>query len=98
MNLNKIIDKLGITNAFGLMEHEKIIASEARRQNQVFEQTNELKKQNLTLEEMKLLTGENSEQIKQLVECTIRNQKSANKQFWASIIIALAVLIVAIIK
>ena len=38
-----------------------------------------------------------NEVVKKIAEYTLQNQKSANKQFWASIIVAVAALIVSVI-
>lgn len=79
----------------------KQIEGEQQRQlnleNEQFIQTEELKRQTSILEEARSLTNENAKYTKQVLECTLQNQKSSTKQFWASIIIAGASLIVAML-
>ena len=57
----------------------------------------ELQNQTTALTNIKELTNLNTEYVKQIAELTIENQKSASKQFWASIIIAGAALFVSVV-
>lgn len=90
-----------VTNAKQLGEVMKQIEAEQQRQlyieNQQIIQAEELKRQTLILEEARSLTNENAKYTRQVLECTLQNQKSSTRQFWASIIIAGTALIVAIL-
>lgn len=89
------------TNAYGAMKAFNQIEAEQKRQllieNQQIIQAEELKKQTLILDEARHLTNKNAEYAKQALESALKNQKSSTRQFWASIIIAGAALIVAIL-
>lgn len=65
------------------------------QQAQPQKQTVELQKQTLTLEDMKELTKLNAGYVRQIAELTVENQKTANKQFWTSIIVSIVALIIA---
>ena len=41
--------------------------------------------------------NKSNEVVEKIAEYTLQNQKSANKQFWASIVVAVAALIVSVI-
>lgn len=90
-----------VTNAYAGMEVMKQIEAEQQRQlyleNQQIIQAEELKKQTLILDEARSLTNKNAEYTKQALEFTLKNQKSSTRQFWTSIIIAGASLIVALL-
>ncbi len=89
-----------VTNAQQLGEIMKQVEAEQKRQlyieNQQIIQAEELKKQTLILDEARSLTNENAGYTKKVLECTLQNQKSSTRQFWASIIIAGASLLVAL--
>ena len=74
---------------------ERYMAMEAEKEMQPKIQTAELQKQTSALADMKELTRLNAEYVKQIAELTFENQKSATKQFWASIIISAVALIIA---
>lgn len=90
-----------IHSAKAFSEGTKQIECEQQKQlnleNEQFIQTEELKKQTLILNEARNLTNENAAYTKQVLECTLQNQKSSTRQFLASIIIAGVALIVAIL-
>lgn len=83
---------------------------QAEKERQIQTQLNELHKQTSTLTDVKELTrinieyfqnivnltSENTETVKQIAKMTEENQKSSTKQFWASIIVAILALLIAI--
>ena len=88
----------------------KILADkQAEKERQIQTQLSELHKQTSTLTDVKeltrvnieciqnvvSLTSENTETVKQIAKMTEENQKSATKQFWASIIVSAAALLIA---
>ena len=74
---------------------ERYMAMQAEKEMQPKMQTAELQKQTSALADMKELTKLNAEYVKQIAELTIENQKSATKQFIASIIVSAVALIIA---
>lgn len=101
MNNNSDARLQNVTKAKQLGEVMQQIEVEQKRQlyieNQQIIQAEELKKQTLILDEARHLTNKNAEYTKQALECTLKNQKSSTRQFWTSIIIAGASLIVAML-
>ena len=88
----------------------KILAEkQTEKERQIQTQLNELHKQTSTLTDVKeltrinieciqnvvSLTAENTETVKQIAKMTEENQKSATKQFIASIIVSAAALLIA---
>lgn len=83
---------------------------QAEKERQIQTQLNELHKQTSTLTDVKELTrinieciqnivgltSENTETVKQIAKMTEENQKSSTKQFWASIIVSILALLIAI--
>lgn len=83
---------------------------QAEKERQIHTQLNELHKQTSTLTDVKELTrinieciqnivgltSENTETVKQIAKMTEENQKSSTKQFWASIIVSILALLIAI--
>ena len=83
---------------------------QAEKERQIQTQLNELHKQTSTLTDVKELTrinieciqnivgltSENTETVKQIAKMTEENQKSSTKQFWASIIVSILALLLAI--
>ena len=85
---------------------------QAEKERQIQTQLNELHKQTSTLTDVKELTrinieciqnivgltSENTETVKQIAKMTEENQKSSTKQFWASIIVSILALLIAIVS
>lgn len=94
-------------NAKSAME---LANKQAEKERQIQTQLNELHKQTSTLTDVKELTrinieciqnivgltSENTETVKQIAKMTEENQKSSTKQFWASIIVSILALLIAI--
>ncbi len=94
-------------NARSAMEMMK---KQAEKEEQIKIQLNELHKQTSTLTDVKELTrinieciqnilsitSKNTEHVKQIAKMTEENQKSSTKQFWASIIVSISALLIAI--
>lgn len=88
----------------------KLANKQAEKERQIQTQLNELHKQTSTLTDVKELTrinieciqnivgltSENTETVKQIAKMTEENQKSSTKQFWASIIVSILALLIAI--
>lgn len=87
-----------ITNAKGLMEHNKIIQQQAEINVQPVKQTYELQKQTSILEEAKKSSEQNAEYTKQTLEAAITNQKTTEIQFRKTLIISAAALIISILS
>ena len=85
---------------------------QVEKERQIQTQLNELHKQTSTLTDVKELTrinieciqnivgltSENTETVKQIAKMTEENQKSSTKQFWASIIVSILALLIAIVS
>lgn len=90
----------------------KLANKQAEKERQIQTQLNELHKQTSTLTDVKELTrinieciqnivgltSENTETVKQIAKMTEENQKSSTKQFWASIIVSILALLIAIVS
>ena len=84
-----------LNQPYSAQSAEEIWAEHQEQKAQPKIQTAELQKQTSVLEDMKELTKLNAKYVKQIAELTIENQKSATKQFWASIIVSTVALIIA---
>lgn len=88
----------------------EMMNKQAEKERQIQTQLNELHKQTSALTDVKeltrinieciqnivSLTSENTEAVKQIAKMTEENQKSSTKQFWASIIVSITAVLIAI--
>lgn len=91
-----------VNSARSVMENRNFVLSEMRtrieQENKLSEQTLEAKKQTSLLEQARELNNENIICIKQMIECTLQNQISSNKQFRASMAVSIVAIAIALVS
>ena len=89
-----------VNSAQSFMQQKHLMDIEMRAKKEQLDnlnqQTEEAKKQTSLLEETKEISHENVLCTKQMINCTLENQKSSNRQFMASMVVSIVAIAIAL--
>ena len=91
-----------VNSAQSFMQQKHLMDIEMRAKKEQLDnlnqQTEEAKKQTSLLEETKEISHENVLCTKQMINCTLENQKSSNRQFMASMVVSIVAIAIALVS
>lgn len=91
-----------VNSAQSFIQQQHLLNTEMRTKkeqlNNLNQQTEEAKKHTTLLEETKEISYENVACTKQIINCTLENQKSSNKQFRASMFVSIVAIGIALVS